>query len=150
VSPVATDDTAPATGREWTRTHEQEVLVLQHEELVRQQYRDPRLRKLLLDETIWGTEDLVREFGLAGATRAFQWYTTGRELAEADQAPHPAGVPEADATKGKRGPRDVRGMTAGRARLWAWGAGKLHWDSIHGVFVRQEHINSGGAPQRYP
>lgn len=153
MSPVVTDDiTTPAAGRDWTRTPAQEELVRTHLDLIRDLYADadPELHRLLADTTVWGTEEAKAEFGLEGNTRVFQWYTAGREMAESDQAPHPGGAPEPDATAGKRGPRVIRGSIAGRWRLWGIGAGKLHWDSINKRLVRQEHINSGGAPQQYP
>lgn len=150
MSPVAAEDTT--TDRTWTRTPEQEQLVRDHLDLVKKLYADtdPVLRARLSDPTIWGTPELVEAFGLSGDTRAFQWYTAGRELAESGQAPHPSGVPVPDASGGHRGARIIRGVMAGRAILWGWQSGKLHWDSINRTFVRQTHIKFGGAPKQYP
>lgn len=154
MSPVATDDTATsaAAGQKWTRTPEQQALVDEHLDLVRRLYADadPALRAKLQDTTIWGTAEVEENFGLSGKTRVFQWYSTGRELDEADQTPHPAGAPEPDAFGGYRGNREIRGSIAGRWRMWAMMGGKLHWDPIARDFVRETRFNSGGAPVRRP
>lgn len=149
VSPVATDKTTKA--RQWMRTSAQEELVEKHLELVREQYAkaDPKLRKMLLDETIWGTPELVARFALGrGSNRTYQWSSAREELAAANQLPHPAGAPVPDATAGYRGEHEITGSIAGRWLLWAIQSGKWHWDSVSRDLVRQTYINHGGAPPR--
>lgn len=162
MSAVATNDTptsdaAPTSEtvpkvRTWTRTHEQEVMVQEHLARMHRQYggADPELLALLVDETILGTDEVTEVMSLAGSTRAFQWYSAGRDLAAADQSPHPAGAPDMDATAGHRGIRIIRGSIKGRWLLWAMNAGKLTWNPFTHEFERQRFINSGGAPKSNP
>lgn len=138
--------------REWTRTPEQVALIDNYLQMIYRQYTslgaDPRLVAKLTDPTTVGTADMCRMLGYEDTTRAFQLYTKSRLLAKADQTPHPSAVPEADASGGKRGPRDIRGVMCGRMWHWILQSCRGRWDPITGEIVPQTGINAGGAPKK--
>lgn len=157
---VATTDEATTVGVtvedgrliEWTRSDEQAQLVSDHLALVQQMYAAAGLPadlvQALSDQAIYGTPELAAFFGYKRRTRVFQRYTEARDLQAADQVPHPSALPEADATGGHRGAREIRGEMAGRVRQWALQAGLHYWDPRLGREIRQESINHGGAPKQ--
>jgi hypothetical protein len=134
---------APATeaAQRWNRTPEQQQMVADHIRMIRDKYSQilpEPLVALFLDETVWGTEELM-EFLSVGKTRVFQLYGNGSRIA----GPHPSGIPIADASAGTRGATPIRGIMAGRARWWAW-FGKFTWDGTIGEYIPQTEINHGG------
>jgi hypothetical protein len=145
VSAVATDE--PAVERTWTRTPEQEQLVRDHVDMIKKLYGHlpPKLKELFLDETIWGTPELIAQFGVS-EVRVRQWNMIGKENDEAGKSPHPVGIPAPDAHAGRSGPSLIRGVMSGRARFWGWQGGKLKWDSATGQLVRNHLVNNGGRP----
>jgi hypothetical protein len=138
--------------REWTRTPEQRAMITSYLEMIKRQYTDlgadSRLVARLTDEETIGTPEMCQMLGYEDTTRAFQLYTKQRRLAEADQVPHPSALPEADASGGKRGPRDIRGVMRGRMIHWILQSCRGRWDPILGEVVRQDGINAGGAPKK--
>jgi hypothetical protein len=112
---------------------------------------DPQYRELLKDPEILGTPELVELLGYSvtpksKGTRMFQLYTKTRHLTEDDQVPHPSAVPEADATAGRRGAREIRGVMKGRAIHWMEQSGRWRWDPIQRELVLVTGINHGGRP----
>jgi hypothetical protein len=157
VSPVATEDETDTTAgeevaalREWLRTQDQEQTIAEYEAMIDKMYAgaSPEMLAALKDPTIMTTEDLVTFFGYKRKTRVFQLYTDQRELAEADQTPHPSAMPDHDATGGHRGARAIRGVMKGRAVHWALQSGRFWWNAITKDLAPQEGINHGGAPRR--
>ena len=146
---VTVEDDRPI---EWTRSEDQTALVDAHLRMVQQMYADAGLPadlvEALRDPEIFGTPELANFFGYLRRTRVFQRYTESRDLRAADQVPHPSAMPEADATGGHRGARQIRGEMAGRVLHWALQAGLHYWDPRLGRPVRQGAINHGGAPKQ--
>jgi hypothetical protein len=142
-------EAAEAPGRA-IRTAEQEQTVAEFLEMVDRMYAgaDPRLIAALKDTEILNTEDLAGFLGYKRKTRVFQLYTDLRELADADQVPHPSAMPDVDTVLGHRGARNIRGVMRGRVVHWALQSGRFWWDFINGRLVPQEAINHGGAPRR--
>jgi hypothetical protein len=145
------------------RTPEQQALIDQHAELVREMYagRDARLVAALLDETPLWTDDLVRMFGITDQ-RTYILYGEGRDLFEAGFLIHPAGIPIPDVSGGMRGRHEIRGISFGRLLLWALGAHRAIWnpDSGEPVWVEPNSsqpqvdraraaLASGRVPERY-
>lgn len=154
MSTVATAEREETTaGRiDWSRTPEQQALIDAHIRQVQRQYidmgADPELVALLLDEEILGTPDVQREMGYTKKTRVFQLYAETDRRAADDQMPHPTAFPFTDASPGRRGAREIRGIMFGRFLLWAMQTGRLDWDPINKELVEQTGINHGGAPRR--
>ncbi len=155
MSTVATIDTTAQADdkpveRSWVRTPEQEKMVSDHLARVARDYAnaDPAYRALLEDRTILGTPEVMEMLGYAGGTRVFQLYTKATKLGREDQTPHPSAVPEADATAGRRGPRDIRGTMKGRLILWAVQSGRWRYDLVEQRLVPTQDVNHGGAPLR--
>lgn len=111
------------------RTPEQLQILADHAALVRDRFRgrDPRLLRILLDETPLWTEDLVRMFNIT-EQRTYVLYAHGRDLAEAGYLIHPGGIPIPDASGGHRGESEIRGVSRGRMALWALGAHRAIWN----------------------
>jgi hypothetical protein len=111
------------------RTPAQQKLLADHADLVRNRFRtrDPRLVRILLDETPLWTEDLVRMFGIT-EQRTYVLYSHGRDLAEAGYMIHPGGIPVPDTSGGFRGDSEIRGISRGRLALWALGAHRAIWN----------------------
>ncbi len=155
MSPVATDEApatptevpdVPAPGADWTRTPEQEELVRRHLSKVRSDYAksDPELRALLEDPAILDTKGQLEFLGYSTAgNRIYQLATNRRDLADADQVPHPSAPPEPDVSRSKR---NITGIMAGRLALWAIVSGRKRWDPIRKTLVDQDAIQFGGAP----
>lgn len=146
-------DAAPAVAdQQWTRTAEQQRLVDEHLKIVQEQYvdmgADPALVAILLDQRIVGTPEIEAQLGYRRKTRVFQLYSNAAQLAEDDQVPHPGAIPEPDASLGKRGARDIRGIMYGRFVEWTLQSGRKRWDPIQRQVVPQTGINHGGAPRR--
>jgi hypothetical protein len=157
VSAVATEerpDTAAdenvAALREWLRTQDQEETVAQYEAMIDRMYAgaSPEYIAALKDAEIMSTADLVDFLGYKRHTRVFQLYTDLRELAEADQTPHPSAMPDHDATGGHRGARAIRGVMKGRVIHWALQSGRFWWNARTKQLVPQTGINHGGAPRQ--
>lgn len=136
----------------WTRTPEQLRVIEDYLTMITKQYEalnaDPRLVAMLRDPETIGTGEMCRMLGYEDNTRAFQLYTKQRRLSDADQIPHPSGLPDADANGGKRGPRDIRGVMRGRMWHWMLQSCRFRWDPIRGEIVPQTGINAGGAPRK--
>lgn len=136
--------------RQWTRTDDRLETVFDYLAMIDRMYADadPRLVAALKDTTIVDTDGVVAFFGYKRRTRVFQLYTDRRELAEADQVPHPSAMPDLDAVAGHRGAREIRGVMKGRLVHWALQSGRYWWDFAAGELVLQEGINHGGAPRQ--
>jgi len=153
---VADEEAAAAMGeiiaevREWVRNNEQEETVAQHLEKIDRMYAgaDPALIAELKSTKTLGTDDLVQLFGYKRRTRVFQLYSDAQKLAQAGQTPHPSAIPDADASDGHRGAREIRGVMQGRVMYWAMHSGRFYWNSINKRLMPQKSINHGGAPKR--
>ncbi len=151
MSPVATQTPkANVTPRTWTRTPELDALFANHLAMVDREWStaDPELVALLKDPTVLDSEEVRQLLGYASKTRVFQLYSNTREWAEEDQLPHPSALPEADASFGRRGPREIRGVAAGRVIHWGIQTGRLIWDPFSKQLVLQTKIQFGGAPRQ--
>ena len=147
MSPVAT---AEPEARQWTRTPEQEQMIADHLAMIDQKWStvDPNLLAELKSTDVMDSEAIRTLLGYTATTRVFQLYSNWRDLGEADQLPHPSAIPEADATFGRRGPREIRGMCRGRVVHWGIHSGRLIWDPFAQQLVLQTDIQFGGAPRR--
>lgn len=144
---TTSEDTAP---RAWTRTPEQDQVVADYQAMIKRMYKnaDPDYVAELTDPTILGTPELADLLGYMRKTRVFQLYTDLRELADADQAPHPSAMPDTDAGGGHRGARQIRGIMRGRVIHWALQSGRFWYDFTTRTLRPQDGINHGGAPRR--
>lgn len=118
------------------RSAKRQKLVDDHIELINTVYADadPRMRNLLLDQTVMWTEDVLRLFG-HGHVWTYLSYAAGRDLAEAGELIHPGGIPIADTSGGFRGTKEVRGIIKGRLLYWGMtAAGRLSWNPATGDF----------------
>lgn len=149
MSPVATAEKS-SESHAWTRTPQQEAIVSEYLARIAEHYAtaDRELVELLTDPEIVGTPEMMEMLGYSGGTRVFQLYSKARDLAEDDQVPHPSAVPDADATRGRRGAREIRGCMKGRVNYWRLQSGRWWWDSVNKVLARQDDINVGGAPKQ--
>lgn len=134
------------TPREWKRDAEQEEVVAEYRRMIAEMYAGaaPAYLAELSSEEILGTPELVKLLRYKRTTRVFQLYGQARDLAEADQVPHPGAMPFMDAFGGMRGPREIRGVDRGRIMQWWLQSGRGWWDSINGRPMPQEDINHGG------
>lgn len=124
------EGTASTTARQpRPRTPDQRYLLGQHRTLVREMYgaRDPDLARVLSDQTVLWTEDLVQMFGLTDQ-RVHVLYSAGRDLFDNGWLIHPDGIPVSDTDGGQRGKFAIRGITFGRLALWALGAHRAIWN----------------------
>lgn len=146
--PAVTDEAV--TPRGWTRTDDQQLTVSAYDAEIDTMYAgaSPELLAALKDTTVLGTDDLVDLFGYKRRTRVYQLYSDLRELAAADQTPHPSAMPDLDAVGGHRGAGEIRGVMKGRVIHWGLQSGRFWWDQQTKTIRRQEAINHGGAPRR--
>lgn len=146
MSPVATE---PET-RQWTRTPEQNQVVRDHLTMIEQDWStvDPDLLALLKDTDVMDSKAIMAFLGYTATTRVFQLSSNYRNWGEADQLPHPSAMPEADASFGRRGPREIRGTARGRIVHWAIHSGRFRWDPFAKKLVPQTGIQFGGAPRK--
>ncbi len=146
MSPVATEPKP----RQWTRTAAQERLVREHLVEIDNEWStaDPRLLAELRSTEVMGSQEIMDFFGYTATTRVIQLNANARNWSEVDQLPHPSALPEADATFGRRGPREIRGVMRGRVVRWAIQTGRVRWDPFTKQLVLQTEIQFGGAPRR--
>jgi hypothetical protein len=143
-------DETIAAAREWVRTNEQEQTIAEFLAMVDKLYAgaDPALIAELKSTATLGTDDLAALFGYKRRTRVFQLYSGSSDLAKAGQTPHPSAIPDADASDGHRGARQIRGVMRGRVMHWAMHSGRFYWNSINKRLMPQTAINHGGAPKQ--
>lgn len=146
MSPVATEPKS----RQWTRTPEQDQMVLDHLAEIDAEWSNAD-RELFLELTsteVMGSEEIMDLLGYTATTRVYQLNANARNWVEIDQLPHPSAMPEADATFGRRGPSAIVGVSRGRMVLWAIQTGRLIWDPFTKKLVPQTEIQFGGAPRQ--
>jgi hypothetical protein len=145
VSPVATQQ-PPAPAAQWVRTPEGQARFAAHLAKVDRDYRraDPRLRALYKDATILDAVQVMECLNYSATSgRLYQLTMKSRDLALADQVPHPSAVPTHDAVRDT-----LQGFTRGMLARWAVQSGRLRIDPFTWRLVPMTGITFGGAPAK--
>lgn len=102
---------------------------------------DPRLRRLLLDRTLWGVKQQI-QFLQVDAPR-ISVLRKNRRFYRAGHSSFPSVLPDMDAPMGEGDVRPRPGIEAGRLIEWALDDHRMVWDADTGTLVINPHWRAG-------